>query len=147
MGWMIMATHGFNDDHHWLSNGLSHVYGAMPLFTMPCICQLEYEKQTSYIWVGIHRWRFLFFSEYIGNCGLQNVDYKILLTNNSFQLIFLFSYLNSYVNIYGICQHGCKVLHKFEERLLIKYLIIFLSVFFILEFSCYYCHCTVFPLS
>ena len=69
---------------------------------------------------------FVFFNEYIGNCGLQNVDYKILLTNHSFQLIFLFSYLNSCVNIYGICQHGCKVVRKFEERLLIKYLIIFL---------------------
>ena len=26
-----------------------HMYGAMPLFAMPCICRLEYEKQTSYI--------------------------------------------------------------------------------------------------
>ena len=57
---MILATHGFIDGHHWLSNGLSHVYGARPLFAMPCICQLEYEKQTSYIWIRIHGWRFLF---------------------------------------------------------------------------------------
>ena len=36
-----------------------YMYGAMPLFAMPCICQLEYEKQTSYI----HGWgQFHFFN-------------------------------------------------------------------------------------
>ena len=54
----IMATHGFNDGHHWLCNGC-YMYGAMPLFAMPCICQSEYEKQTSYI----QGWgQFLFFN-------------------------------------------------------------------------------------
>ena len=78
-----------------------HMYGAMPLFAMPCICELEYEKQTSYIWIGIHGWRFLFWWIYwklwYTKCRLKN-----FADHNSFQLIFLFSYLNSYVNIYMI---------------------------------------------
>ena len=131
-----------------------HMYGAMPLFAMPCICHLEYEQgcqvllnfsilllklhccywnfheilakilkfalisqwfphknteicvklcknteiiaicywseflevgspvwETNQLHLNQNTWVKIFvFSEYIGNCGLQNVDYKTLLT-------------------------------------------------------------------
>ena len=132
---MIMATHGFNDGHHWLSNGLSHVmchanichamylsigvwethYAKLsqamrapwvdrffnneiycyplskkrcrPSSRSPTVRRSEgivtsgrqQRNETIYIWIAIHGWRFFVFSEHIGNCGLQNIDYKILL--------------------------------------------------------------------
>ena len=79
MGWMIMATHGFNDGRHWLSNGLSHVW------CHAIICHAMYLSiwvwETNQSQLNLNTWVKIFvFSEYIGYCGLQNVHYKILLT-------------------------------------------------------------------
>ena len=79
MGWMIIATHGFNDRHYWLSNGLSHVW------CHAIICHAMYLSigvwETNQLYLNRNTWVKIFvFSQYIGNCGLQNVDYKILLT-------------------------------------------------------------------
>ena len=71
-----MATHGFNDGHHWLSNGLSqvwchyltcHVFVHWSMRNKPVIFESEYMGEDFCL------------SEYIGKYALQNVDYKILL--------------------------------------------------------------------
>ena len=79
MGWMIMATHGFNDGHHWLSNGLSHVW------CHAIICHAMYLSicvwETYQLHLNLNTWVKIFVSsEYIGYCGLQNIHYTILLT-------------------------------------------------------------------
>ena len=79
MGWMIMETHGFNDGRHWLSNGLSHVWcHAIICHAMDLSVGV---RETNQLHLNRNTWVKIFaFSEYIGNCGLQNIDYKILLT-------------------------------------------------------------------
>ena len=149
MGWMSvaqqnMAIHGFNGGHHWLSNGLSHGWHHAIIWHARYLPIGVWE--TNQLYLNQNTWVKIFvFSEYAGNCGLQNADHKILLVIIPFNWFFCSVIWILMLILYSMFNMGARYYISLKKGYWLNILLYSYNFFF--RFSCYNCHCTMFSLN